>query len=79
MSVADELRKLQELREKGALSESEFEKAQAAVSALLVIVVVGILLLMVLGILMIAFPIVGGIKANNGEVWRYPLPIPFFK
>jgi len=27
----------------------------------------------------IAFPIVGGIKANNGEVWRYPLSIQFFK
>jgi hypothetical protein len=27
----------------------------------------------------IVFPIVGGIKANNGEVWRYPLSIAFFK
>ena len=31
MSVADELRKLQELRETGTLSEAEFEKAKAAV------------------------------------------------
>ena len=165
MSLADELRKLQELHETGALSEAEFEKAKAvvlsggtspagpgqapplppsgaslqeqtrlwamllhfsqfahfavpgggfvvpiilwqwkkndlpqidahgknvanwvisaliysAVSALLVIVLVGILLLIVLGVLMIAFPIVGGIKANNGEVWKYPLSIQFFK
>jgi uncharacterized Tic20 family protein len=27
----------------------------------------------------IVFPIIGGIKANNGEVWKYPLSIPFFK
>jgi uncharacterized protein len=27
----------------------------------------------------IAFPIIAGIKASNGEVWRYPLAIPFLK
>ena len=42
-------------------------------------VLVGFPLLMVLGLLAIVFPIVGGIKANNGEVWKYPLSIPFFK
>ena len=27
----------------------------------------------------IAFPIIGGIKANNGEFWEYPLTIKFLK
>ena len=48
-----------------------------AISALLVTVFVGILLLLVLGVLMVIFPIIGGIKANNGEVWKYPLTITF--
>ncbi|MGA2060305.1 MAG: DUF4870 domain-containing protein [Thermoguttaceae bacterium] len=29
--------------------------------------------------LCIIFPIVGGIKAKNGELWKYPLSIQFFK
>lgn len=45
----------------------------------LVFLVIGVLLLPVLAILAIVFPIIGGIKANNGEVWKYPLSIPFFK
>jgi uncharacterized protein len=40
---------------------------------------VGAPLFMVLGILAIVFPVIGGIKANNGELWEYPLSIPFFK
>ena len=31
---------------------------------------------MALAVLGIVFPIIGGIKANNGEVWKYPLSIP---
>ncbi len=49
------------------------------VSALLILIVVGIPLLVVLGILCIVFPILGGIRANNGEVWKYPLSIEFLK
>ena len=41
-------------------------------------VVIGFPLLIILGILGVIFPIVAAIKANNGEVWRYPLSIPFF-
>lgn len=48
-----------------------------AISALLITVFVGVLLLLVLGVLMVVFPIIGGIKANNGEVWKYPLTITF--
>ena len=45
----------------------------------LLFVLVGVPLFMVLGVISIIFPIIGGIKANNGEVWKYPLSIPFFK
>jgi uncharacterized Tic20 family protein len=41
-------------------------------------VIIGIFLLIALGILGIVFPVIGGIKASNGEVWKYPLSIPFF-
>jgi uncharacterized Tic20 family protein len=51
----------------------------AVISAALILVLIGIPLLIGLGILCIIFPIIGGIKANNGEVWRYPLSIEFLK
>ena len=47
-------------------------------SALLCIVVIGVPMLIALAIACIAFPIIGGIKANNGEMWPYPLSIGFF-
>jgi uncharacterized Tic20 family protein len=40
--------------------------------------VIGFGLLMILGVLSIVFPVIAGIKANNGEVWRYPLSIRLF-
>ena len=46
---------------------------------LLVFALVGFVLLPVLAALGIIFPIIGGIKANNGEVWKYPLSIAFFR
>lgn len=49
------------------------------VSVILVFFIVGIFLLIALGILGIVFPIIGGIKANNGELWEYPLTIKFLK
>ena len=27
----------------------------------------------------IVFPIIGGIKANSGELWEYPMTIKFIK
>ncbi len=50
-----------------------------AISIVLVFVLVGFLLLAVVGVLSIVFPVIGGIKASNGEVWPYPLSIRFFK
>jgi uncharacterized protein len=32
-----------------------------------------------LWVLNIVFPIIGGIKANGGELWEYPLTIKFLK
>lgn len=51
----------------------------AVVSGVLAIVLVGFLGLIALYLLGIIFPIIGGIKANNGEFWEYPLTIKFLK
>jgi uncharacterized Tic20 family protein len=49
------------------------------VSLVLILVLIGIALLVVLGILAIVLPIIAGVKASNGETWRYPLTIRFLK
>ncbi len=41
-------------------------------------VIIGIPLLAALGVAAIVFPIIGAVKANNGEVWPYPCSIRFF-
>lgn len=51
----------------------------AVVSGVLTIVLVGILGLLAVAVMSIVFPIIGGIKANNGELWEYPLTIKFLK
>jgi uncharacterized Tic20 family protein len=160
MNIAEEIQKLQELRDKGALSEEEFVKAKAAIinppaaptgfapspmtperraeqerlwamlmhfslllsyafiglvlaiviwqvkkkelpgidahgknvanwilseliygiiSLILCMALIGVPMLMALGVIGIVFPIIGGIKANNGQVWKYPLSIQFLK
>jgi uncharacterized Tic20 family protein len=160
MNIAEEISKLQELRDKGALSEEEFVKAKAAIinppaapagfasgpmtperqaeqerlwamlmhfslllsyafiglvlaiviwqvkkkelpgidahgknvanwiiseviygviSFILCMALIGVPMLMALGVIGIVFPIIGGIKANNGQVWKYPLTITFIK
>jgi uncharacterized Tic20 family protein len=50
-----------------------------AVSFVLTFILIGILGFIALGIMGIVFPIIGGIKANNGEFWEYPLTIKFLK
>jgi hypothetical protein len=42
-------------------------------------VLIGLPLLMVLGVLAIVFPVIGAVKANNGELWKYPLSFSFLK
>jgi uncharacterized Tic20 family protein len=49
------------------------------VSFVLLFVFIGVLCYIALFIVGIAFPIIGGIKANNGELWKYPLVISIVK
>jgi len=45
----------------------------------LTFILIGIPLLYALGVLCVVFPIIGGVKANNGELWKYPLSIEILK
>jgi uncharacterized Tic20 family protein len=47
----------------------------AIVSALLILVVIGIFLLIAIAVMWLVFPILATIKASNGEDYRYPLCI----
>jgi uncharacterized Tic20 family protein len=49
------------------------------VAALLTLIVIGIPALIALVMLVVVFPIIGGVKAGNGELWQYPLSIGFLK
>jgi uncharacterized protein len=40
-------------------------------------ILIGFFLLLALVVLHVIFPIIGGLKASSGEVWAYPLSIPF--
>ena len=50
-----------------------------AVSIALMFVIIGIPLVIILGIIGVVFPIIGGIKASSGQLWKYPMSISFFK
>ena len=50
-----------------------------AIGVLLAIILIGVVILLALGVVSIIFPLIGGIKANNGEVWKYPFSIRFLK
>ena len=49
------------------------------VGVILTPVFVGFVIVFAVGIVAFVFPIIGGVKASSGEVWKYPLSIPFFK
>ena len=49
------------------------------ICAILTILVIGAFGFIALAIATIVFAIMGGIKANDGEVWQYPLSIKFLK
>ena len=49
------------------------------VSIILMFVLIGFLTILAAAIMGIVFPIIGGIKANNGELWSYPMTIKFLK
>lgn len=48
-----------------------------SVSALTFFIGIGIVLVPLVGLCWLIFAIIGGVKANNGETWKYPLSIPF--
>jgi len=49
------------------------------VGGLLSFVLIGIPIVIAVSLACIVYPIVGGIKANNGELWSYPFSIRFLK
>ncbi len=51
----------------------------SVISFVLVFAFIGIPLLFALSIIGIVFPIIGGIKANGGELWQYPLILKLVK
>ncbi|MHC4952953.1 MAG: DUF4870 domain-containing protein [Planctomycetota bacterium] len=48
-------------------------------SAILSIILIGIPMMLALGVCGVVFPVIAGLKANQGELWKYPLTIEFFK
>ena len=50
----------------------------AAISAILILLLIGIPMLIAIGIIEIVFIIIAAVKAANGEYWKYPLSIKFF-
>ena len=50
----------------------------AVICMILMLILIGFVLIWALGLLALIFPIIGAIKANDGEVWAYPLSIRFF-
>lgn len=49
------------------------------VSAILFIVVIGIPIMIAVVACSIIFPIIGGMRANEGKSFKYPITIPFIK
>ena len=49
------------------------------ICAVLSIILIGLLLMPIVGIAALVFSIIGGIKANGGEAYRYPFAIRLIK
>ncbi|GAB6933879.1 DUF4870 domain-containing protein [Calditerricola satsumensis] len=49
------------------------------VAALLVFVLIGLPLLLALLVIQVVFVIIAAVKANEGQTYRYPMSIRFFK
>ncbi len=43
------------------------------------LIFIGLYMMIILAVLSTIYPIIGGIKAYNGEIWPYPFSIKFFK
>lgn len=55
------------------------ELIYAVAGVILTVVLIGIPMLVVLGLASVIFPIIGAVKANNGELWNYPLTLKILK
>ncbi len=51
----------------------------AIIFGILCLVLIGIPLLIILCVVGVVFPIIAGIKASSGELWRYPMSFTFFR
>lgn len=51
----------------------------SVISVILMFVLIGFLTILAVMLMAMVFPIIGAIKANNGELWDYPLTIKFLK
>ncbi|QEY59866.1 DUF4870 domain-containing protein [Pseudomonas sp. C27(2019)] len=51
----------------------------AFIGIMLIFVGIGVFVLPVLGVYWIAMTIIGGVKANNGVAYRYPMTLRFIK
>jgi hypothetical protein len=51
----------------------------SAIAFILTFVVIGIFVGIALMVIGVAYPIIGAIKANNGEFWKYPLILQLLK
>ena len=49
------------------------------IAGILCFILIGFPLFILLSIVGLVFPIIGTIKAGQGEIWPYPCSIPFFK
>ena len=49
------------------------------ISFALSFILIGIPLMFALAVVAVIFPIIGGIKANDGVLWKYPITIEFLK
>ena len=50
-----------------------------SISSILILLIVGIFALIALGVIAAIFAIIGAVKANNKEIFNYPLSITFIK
>jgi len=48
-----------------------------AISFVLCFFLIGIPLIIIVGILDVVFPVIGGMKAKDGHLWKYPMTIRF--
>ena len=59
--------------------ESSFVHAHAVVSSITICVGIGLILLPVVGIAALVFSIIAGLKANEGQLYKYPVNIRLVK